>query len=71
MPSDDRCECQDPNCPVCHGKCRRKQYSTLYRVDMEDLSGTGFCRECSEDAFNSGLFSDCSPDEMEEYDNED
>jgi len=36
----------------------------LYRVDMEDVTGTAFCEACADDAFASGLFTD-STDESE------
>lgn len=50
------CECIDPGCPVCKGKCERKAKMCLLRVDMEDETGTLFCNGCGEDAFGSGLF---------------
>jgi hypothetical protein len=56
-----RCECSDPGCPVCHGKCRRKVYVTLYRVDMEDVTGTDMCQGCADDAMDAGVFSTDSP----------
>lgn len=28
----------------------------LYRVDMEDQSGTGMCGHCARDAYESGLY---------------
>lgn len=51
-----QCECSDPGCPKCKGQCTRKATMTLYRVDMEDRSGTVFCTPCAEDAMESGLF---------------
>jgi hypothetical protein len=55
------CECADPGCPA-HlglGKCAEPTYarSRLYRIDMEDHTGTVFCEECYEDALDSGVFS--------------
>jgi hypothetical protein len=52
------CECSDPGCPVCKGKCTNKAKSCLSRIDMEDITGTLFCRGCGEDAFESGLFTE-------------
>ena len=51
-----RCQCADPGCPACNGSCKRGQSVILYRVDMEDTSGTGFCEACAADAHESGLF---------------
>lgn len=51
-----RCECTDPGCPVCKGKCRRDAEMTLYRCDMDDETGTDFCEACASDALESGLF---------------
>ena len=65
IPSDDRCECFDTgdNHPINNSgrdgmQCTRKATSTLWRVDMEDVSGTRFCDECASDAMGSGLFTD-------------
>ncbi len=72
VPGDDRCECFDTgdNHPINNSgrdglQCTRKATSTLWRVDMEDNSGTRFCEECGNDAMESGLFTD-SVDEEEE-----
>jgi len=56
----ETCECSDPQCPVHDGKpeCSYQAKQTLYRIDMEDMSGTRFCRRCAEDAYSSGVFSD-------------
>ncbi len=51
-----KCECADPGCPVCFGKCDKKAVMCLLRVDMEDITGTLFCQGCGEDAMESGLF---------------
>lgn len=56
MSKKTKCECADSGCPKCKGKCERKAMQTLYRVDMEDRTGTRFCNECAEDAYESGLF---------------
>lgn len=39
-----------------HSECPEMSFRTLYRVDMEDNSGTPMCEECSNDAYGSGLF---------------
>ncbi len=51
-----KCECSDPECPVCHGKCENAPEMCLSRVDMEDKTGTLFCEGCGDDAFESGIF---------------
>ena len=55
-----KCECGDPNCPVHKGEdeCGNMGMAKLYRIDMEDRTGTNFCRRCAQDAYESGLFSD-------------
>lgn len=54
------CGCSDPGCPVHPGKslCPNRADTTLYRVDMEDETGTMMCEACASDAFDSGLFTD-------------
>ena len=59
----DLCECSDPGCPACDGKCHRIAAYNLYRVDMQDEVGTAFCHPCADDAMKSGLF-------VEEEDNQ-
>ena len=62
------CQCVDSGCPVQHGPWSRdRQFPchgvasiTLYRVDMDDETGTLFCEACADDAADSGLFS-CDP----------
>jgi len=52
------CACSDPGCPV-HPRedcCHRYGRAVLYRVDMEDHTGTRFCTMCKADALDSGLF---------------
>lgn len=51
-----KCECSDPGCPVCRGKCVEKAKTVLCRVDMEDRTGTAMCEGCASDAMTSGLF---------------
>lgn len=53
-----KCECSDPGCPACKGKCTHNAKSCLVRVDMEDETGTLFCDKCAADAMDSGLFSE-------------
>ncbi len=52
------CECSDPGCPVHKGKetCERPAVLTVYRVDMEDETGTDMCTDCAADALESGVF---------------
>lgn len=52
----DICECSDNHCPACFGQCKEPATTTLYRIDMQDLTGTRFCEACADDAFESGLF---------------
>jgi hypothetical protein len=56
--SKHNCECTDPGCPVHKGSyCANKSRTiTVYRVDMEDKTGTRMCRECANDALDSGVF---------------
>lgn len=58
------CECADANCAVDHGfqDCLNEGSSLLYRIDMDDQTGTLFCNECGEDAADSGLFTDSLDD---------
>lgn len=67
VPGDSCCECSDPGCSANHGNkaCNGLATSILYRVDMEDVTGTAMCESCASDAFESGLFTD-STDEDEE-----
>jgi hypothetical protein len=55
------CECSDPGCRECYGHCVKVKTTTLYRVDMEDLTGCLFCEGCAHDAMNSGVFTDEDP----------
>lgn len=52
------CECSDPGCPVHQGReeCDGVFTVTVYRVDMEDLTGTDMCEGCAADALESGVF---------------
>ncbi len=53
------CECSDKGCPV-HTNQPHCAYAydlrALYRVDMEDRTGTLMCPLCADDAMESGLF---------------
>ena len=60
-----RCECRDPGCPVCHGQCKAPAAMTLYRVDMEDSTGTDMCEACASDALEAGVFA-TEPDDDDE-----
>lgn len=59
-----KCECSDPGCPKhpqvseCAAADGKKSVMTLYRIDMEDRTGTDMCSECASDATDSGLFTD-------------
>jgi len=52
------CECADPRCLYCGGKCRADQpedHVLLYkRYDMENCE-LWMCIECADDAIQSGL----------------
>lgn len=63
-----RCECHDKQCPSHKGEScpiclPRSEMTTLYRIDMEDVTGTDFCPACSRDAMDSGLFTDDTSEE--------
>lgn len=60
------CECADPGCPECAGDCKHIGTEILYRVDMEDESGTLFCDQCAADAMSSGVFTDAPEDASED-----
>lgn len=55
-----KCECRDLECQSpAHGDCSPcgvDAYTVLFRIDMEDESGTPMCEGCADDAFESGLF---------------
>jgi hypothetical protein len=59
-----QCECYDTQCKggqhsptVYYGRClTTARLVTLYRVDMDDRTGTRLCRPCADDAMASGLF---------------
>lgn len=53
------CECSDKGCPAHSGQsnCEQAATSTLYRLDMTDLTATAMCTACEDDALDSGLSS--------------
>lgn len=51
-----KCECADREC-ACGGNCNHQSVTTLFRVDMDDSTGTAFCDRCASDAMDCGLFS--------------
>jgi hypothetical protein len=55
---DKTCECADRGCPAHFNRstCRQYAHVLLYRIDMEDQTGTAMCYNCAEDANTSGLF---------------
>ena len=56
------CECSDPGCPehLTSTECHQYGRYTLYRIDMDDRTGTRMCSWCAEDAMECGLFSEVS-----------
>jgi len=63
------CKCDDPGCGQCCGG--RKPHSPgrvsrVYRVDMEDRTGSLFCSGCAQDALDSGMFSSRPPGKRKE-----
>lgn len=69
VPGDSRCECSDPGCAIAidHGgkQCTHLAATILYRVDMEDVTGTALCESCADDAMESGLFAEYDQNEVE------
>lgn len=63
------CECADPGCPY-HagvGHCNQNAAGEVFRVDMEDETGTPMCEDCAADALDSGVFTTREePMELEE-----
>lgn len=49
------CECTDKGCP-CDGDCRELATETIFRIDMEDDTGTRMCGTCADGAHLTGLF---------------
>lgn len=52
------CVCSDKGCSACEGLCEDRATFTLYRIDMDDRSGSRFCEGCASDAMDSGVFTD-------------
>ena len=50
------CECRDPGCPACRGKCNNSAVCNLRRIDMMDQGGVYFCDKCASDALEAGVF---------------
>lgn len=62
------CMCADKGCPEHPGRdeCVLVATTTLFRVDMEDETGTPMCDPCADDALGSGLFTTSSPETSRE-----
>jgi hypothetical protein len=56
LPEELPCRCTDPQCSFCQGHCGEEATGILYRIDMEDATGTPMCDDCAEDAMSSGVF---------------
>lgn len=67
MATTMRCECSDSGCPAHKGaatcKVEAPAMAVLYRVDMEDQTGTVMCDACTDDAMESGLFTTADDDD--------
>ena len=59
MKQYDACECVDVGCHAHQGihHCEINGTAFLYRVDMEDSTGTLFCEACMADALEVGFYS--------------
>ncbi len=69
VPGDSQCECFDSGCSHkerhdSYPRCTALATTILYRVDMVDNTGTAMCDACADDAFESGLFTDSTDDEL-------
>lgn len=61
--SKHQCECFDPMCPhpgMPH-QCQRTSSIIVYRIDMDDSTGTSMCTVCADDAMESGVFTYSRP----------
>lgn len=71
VPGDSQCECSDPGCPA-HleslesSECFKIATIVVYRIDMNDETGTFMCDECACDALDSGVFTTVDEDGFEE-----
>lgn len=57
------CDCTDRGCTQHRGFawCNTLASEIVYRVDMEDLTGTLICSACARDAYETGLFTSEAP----------
>lgn len=60
--TDNFCKCSDPGCPVCNGFCLEEAVTRLFRIDMDDLTGTPMCEGCADDAMACGVFTESPAD---------
>ena len=61
------CECSDPLCEAHRGAaCASAGEWLLYRIDMQDETGTLFCEDCASCADSCGLYTDQSPQDRED-----
>jgi hypothetical protein len=72
IPIDTRCECADSGCPMHENTnlCDCLANVILYRIDMDDYTGTAFCDDCANDATMSGLFTDSLEEVLAESEEE-
>lgn len=56
--ADETCGCGDKACPAHMGEasCVERRVIMLRRIHTDDLTGTGFCHQCGDEALDSGLF---------------
>ena len=71
MSRKNLCKCSEGMCPCCFGSCWSVATVTVYRVDMEDATGTPMCEGCADDAMDSGLFTTEPPSAQQEDDEDD
>lgn len=67
-----QCECFDSGCSAHKGKksCGNNAEMYLYRLDMEDETGTAFCEDCASDAMDARVFTDVPSSEQDEDEDE-
>ena len=58
-----KCECHDKGCRHHLGAtCSEPEaFIVVFRIDMQDASGTAMCEICSEDALETGVFATEAP----------
>jgi len=63
-----KCECADPECVHHKGisDCKDTANTIMYRIDMDDTSGTLMCDDCANDATQGGLFVEADDPELDE-----